>query len=93
MLVEPHYVISPQAILLARYETIRMSQQSTPGTASNLGNVTTYTVGARYNPFMTPRAGFAYHGEYNWFHQDGTGTAPATKLTSSELLFGIDFDF
>jgi hypothetical protein len=93
VLVEPHYVISPQAILLARYETIRMSQQSTPGTASNLGNVTTYTVGARYNPFMTPRAGFAYHGEYNWFHQDGTGTAPATNLTSSELLFGIDFDF
>lgn len=93
VLAEPHYVISPQAILLARYETIRMSQQSTPGTASNLGNITTYTLGARYNPFMTPRAGFAYHAEYNWFHQDGTGTAPATNLTSSELLVGIDFDF
>ena len=93
VLVEPHYVISPQAIVLARYETMRMSQQSTPGTASNLGNITTYTLGARYNPFMTPRAGFAYHAEYNWFHQDGTGAAPATNLTSSELLFGIDFDF
>jgi len=22
-------------------------------------------------PFMTSRAGFAYHGEYNWFHWDG----------------------
>jgi len=80
-------------ILLARYETIRMSQQSTPGAASSLGNISTYTFGYRYNPFMTSRAGFAYHGEYNWFHQDGTSPVTATNLTSSELLFGIDFDF
>ena len=93
MLFEPHYVVSPQMILIGRYETIRMSQQSTPGTPSNLGNVSTYTVGYRYNPFMTSRAGFAYHGEYNWFHQDGTSPVTGTNLTSSELLFGIDFDF
>lgn len=93
VLVEPHYVVNPQWIILSRYETIRMSQQSTPGTASDLGNITTYTVGTRINPFMNNRAGFAYHAEYNWFHQDGTGTAPATNLTTSELLFGIDFDF
>ncbi len=85
-------------ILIGRYETIRMSQQSngsgtiTPA-ASNLGNITSYTLGSRYNPFMTSRAGFAYHGEYNWFHQDGTSPVSATNLTSSELLFGIDFDF
>jgi hypothetical protein len=100
VLVEPHYVYSPQMIFLARYETIRMSQQANgsgyagPGgpAPSNLGNVTSYTLGYRYNPFMTSRAGMAYHGEYNWFHQDGT--APdGTNLTSSELLFGIDFDF
>ena len=93
VLLEPHYVISPQMILLGRYETIRMSQQSTPTNASNLGNTTTYTVGYRYNPFMTSRAGFAYHGEYNWFHQDGTSPVTGTNLTSSELLLGIDFDF
>ncbi|MGB9235900.1 MAG: hypothetical protein WCC04_15940 [Terriglobales bacterium] len=93
VLVEPHYVISPQAILLARYETIRMSQQSTPGTASNLGNISTYTLGARFNPFMTPRAGFAYHAEYNWLHQDGTGVIAGTNINTSELLAGIDFDF
>ncbi len=93
VLVEPHFVVSPQMILLGRYETIRMSQQSTPGTPSSLGNITTYTLGYRYNPFMTSRAGFAYHGEYNWFHQDGTSPVTATNLTSSELLFGIDFDF
>ncbi|MFZ1918674.1 MAG: hypothetical protein WAU58_13950 [Terriglobales bacterium] len=93
VLVEPHYVVSPQAIILARYETIRMSQQSTPGTASNLGNISTYTVGARFNPFMTPRAGFAYHAEYNWLHQDGTGVVPGTNINTSELLAGFDFDF
>jgi hypothetical protein len=93
VLIEPHYVFSPQMILIGRYETIRMSQQSTPGTASNLGNISTYTIGYRYNPFMTSRAGFAYHGEYNWWHQDGTSPVTGTNLTSSELLFGIDFDF
>jgi hypothetical protein len=93
VLVEPHYVISPQMILVGRYETIRMSQQSTPGTPSNFGNISTYTAGFRYNPFMTSRAGMAYHGEYNWWHQDGTSPVSATSLTSSELLFGIDFDF
>jgi hypothetical protein len=93
VLVEPHYVISPQAIILARWETIRMSQQSTPGTASNLGNISTYTIGARYNPFMTPRAGLAYHAEYNWLHQDGTGVITGTNINTGELLAGIDFDF
>jgi hypothetical protein len=93
VLLEPHFVVSPQMILLGRYETIRMSQQSTPGTPSNQGNISTYTVGYRYNPFMTSRAGFAYHGEYNWFHSDGTSPVTNTNLTSSELLFGIDFDF
>jgi hypothetical protein len=93
VLFEPHFVVSPQMILIGRYETIRMSQQSTPSNPSNLGNITTYTLGYRYNPFMTSRAGFAYHGEYNWFHQDGTSPISATNITSSELLFGIDFDF
>jgi hypothetical protein len=93
VLVEPHYVVNPQWILLTRYETIRMSQQSTPGTPSDLGNVTTYTLGTRINPFMNNRAGFAYHAEYNWFHQDGTSPVTGSNLTSSELLFGFDFDF
>jgi hypothetical protein len=93
VLIEPHYVVSPQMILIGRYETIRMSQQSTPGTPSDYGNVSTYTLGYRYNPFMTSRAGFAYHGEYNWFHWVGAAPDGTSNLTSSELLFGIDFDF
>jgi hypothetical protein len=96
VLVEPHYVYSPQLIFIGRYETIRMSQQASPLNASNFGNITTYTVGARFNPFMTSRAGWAYHAEYNWFHRDGVGPTigiPSANLNVSELLFGFDFDF
>jgi hypothetical protein len=93
VLVEPHYVYSPQLIFLARYETIRMSQQSTPGTRSDLGNIDTYTVGYRYNPFMTSRAGFAWHNEFNLFHQVGTAPLSGTNINTSEVLTGFDFDF
>jgi hypothetical protein len=96
ILFEPHYVYSPQLIFLGRYETIRMSRQATPGNASNLGNISTYTLGFRYNPFMTSRAGFAWHNEYNWLHQDGTGPLiglNTSNVNTSELLTGFDFDF
>jgi hypothetical protein len=95
---EAHYVYSPQLIFIGRYELERMSQQSTVGLASNLGNITNYTIGYRYNPFMTSRAGFAWHNEFDLFHQNGTGptspiTGGATNLTISELLIGFHFDF
>lgn len=93
VLIEPHYVYSPQLIFLARYETIKMSQQSTPGTRSDFGNITTYTVGYRYNPFMTSRAGFAWHNEFNLFHQIGTSGLTNTNINTSEVLTGFDFDF
>jgi hypothetical protein len=92
VLFEPHYIYSPQLVFIGRFETIRMSRQATPTNPSNLGNISTYTVGYRYNPFMTSRAGFAWHNEYNWLHQDGT--APnGTGINTSELMFGFDFDF
>ena len=54
-------------------------------------------VGFRYNPFMTSRAGFAWHNEYNWLHQDGTGPTLVpgayANLNTSEFLSGFDFDF
>jgi hypothetical protein len=97
VLVEPHYVYSPQLIFIGRYETIRMSQQangsqSAAPSAANFGNISTYTIGYRYNPFMTTRAGFAWHNEYNWLHQDGTSPT-GTNINTSELLLGFDFDF
>ncbi len=104
VLFEPHYVYSPQLIFIGRFETIRMSQQANgpgyagPGgqSASNFGNISTYTIGYRYNPFMTSRAGFAWHNEYNWLHQDGTGPVigiPSANINTGELLIGFDFDF
>jgi hypothetical protein len=89
---EAHYVYSPQLIFIGRFELERMSQQATEGTASNLGNITSYTVGYRYNPFMTSRAGFAWHNEYNFMHQDLTSFY-GNNVNSSELLIGFDFDF
>ena len=98
VLVEPHYIYSPQLIFIGRFEAIRMSQQANGAVTlpSNFGNITTYTVGYRWNPFMNNRAGFAWHNEYNWWHQEGTG--PTLGLTTaninvSELLLGFDFDF
>jgi hypothetical protein len=101
VLVEPHYVYSPQLIFIGRYETVRMSQQANGSASatpapSNLGNLTSYTVGFRYNPFMTSRAGFAWHNEYNWLHQDGTGPSiglNTQNISTSEFLTGFDFDF
>jgi hypothetical protein len=101
---EGHYIYSPQLIFIGRYEAERMSQQANGGIcggvacASNFGNISTYTIGFRYNPFMTSRAGLAWHNEYNWLHQDGTGpanlaTGAPTNLNTSEILLGLDFDF
>jgi hypothetical protein len=90
---EAHYVVNPQLIFIGRYELERMSQQANTTNASNLGNITTYTLGYRWNPFMNNRAGFAWHNEYNWLHQDGTGPVTGQNLDTSELLIGFDFDF
>jgi hypothetical protein len=94
---EARYVYSPQLIFKAVYEAERMQQQATPGTLSSLGNINNYSIGYRYNPFMTSRAGFAYFGEFNLFHQTGTGPVNAagntTNVNTSELMFGMDFDF
>jgi hypothetical protein len=106
---EGHYVYSPQLIFIGRYEFEKMSQQAngaacvacTGGlgggqSASNLGNISTYTIGFRYNPFMTSRAGLAWHNEYNWLHQDGTGPViglPYANINTGEVLMGLDFDF
>jgi hypothetical protein len=90
---EAHYVYSPQLIFIGRYEFENMSQQASTTNASNFGNIETFTIGYRFNPFMNNRAGFAWHNEYNWLHQDGTGPNPGENLNSSELLIGFDFDF
>jgi hypothetical protein len=92
-LFESHYVVSPQFILINRYELVRMSTQAFSSNPSNLGNLDTLTFGFRYNPFMNSRAGFAYHGEYAIIWDKGASPVTSSNLTTSSLLFGIDFDF
>jgi hypothetical protein len=93
---EARYLYSPQFIVMGVYEAERMSQQPTVGLPGNLGDINNYSIGFRYMPIMTSRAGFAWHNELNIFHQIGTG--PTVGLTTantntSEFLSGIDFDF
>jgi hypothetical protein len=98
-LFESHYNMNPQLIFINRYELVRMSQQAftgdglTPANPSNLGNTDVLTFGLRYYPFISSRAGFAYHGEYAIIWQKDASPVTFTNLTSSSLLFGIDFDF
>jgi len=91
--VETHYIWNPQFTIFQRSEWVRMSQQAIPGTPSNLGDIDNYVVGYRYNPFMTSRAGFAFHNEYSWLRQRGTSPVTGTDLTSNSLMLGFDFDF
>ena len=91
--VEPHYTLNPQFVIFGRGEWVRMSQQALPGSPSNLGDLDVYTMGYRWYPIMTSRAGFAFHNEYSWLRQRGTSPVTATDLTSNSLFFGFDFDF
>ncbi len=91
--VETHYIWNPQFLIFQRSEWIRMSQQAIPGTPSNLGDIDNYVFGYRYNPFMTSRAGFAFHNEYSWIRQRGTSPVSSTDLSTNSLMLGFDFDF
>jgi hypothetical protein len=92
-LFESHYMFNPQILLLNRYELVRMSQQAFTTNAGNLGNADVLTFGARYYPFISSRAGFAYHAEYAIIWQKGASPVTFTNLTTSSLLFGFDFAF
>jgi len=91
-LFESHYMFNPQIILINRYELDRMSQQAFSSNPGNLSNADVLTFGARYYPFISSRAGFAYHAEYSIIWQKGASPT-FNQLTTSSLLFGFDFDF
>jgi hypothetical protein len=68
----------------------------TPGVSvpsSSFGNEDVVTFGGRYYPFISSRAGFAFHGEYAFSHQTGTSPTTGQNLDFSSLLFGFDFAF
>ncbi len=104
-LFETHYNFNPQLILINRYELVRMSRQALPIVAgggfvpgvsvpsANFGNVDILTFGYRYYPFISSRAGFAFHNEFSIFRQRGVSPVNGLDVTSSSALVGFDFAF
>ncbi len=96
-LFETHYNFNPQMIFINRYELIRMSQQAISSNPGNTGNVDALTFGFRYYPFISSRAGFAFHNEYSIVRQRNILISPLTQapidLTSSSVMIGFDFAF
>ena len=102
--IETHYTVNPQFILVNRYEAIRMSRQAlpiTPGVfepvvsvhSANFGDVDALVFGYRYYPFMSSRAGFAFHNEYSIVRQRGVAPLSGKDLTNNSLFLGFDFIF
>ncbi len=92
-LVEPHYTVNPRLIFTGRYEAIRMSKQAIATNPSDLGNIDAGTIGFRFYPFMSSRAGFAFHNEYSIIRQRKAAPVTANDLTTSSVMIGFDFAF
>jgi hypothetical protein len=70
-----------------------MSRQVFATNPANFGNVDVATVGYRYYPFISSRAGFAFHNEYSILRQRGAAPVTGLDLTTSSILFGLDFAY
>ncbi|MBA3914168.1 MAG: hypothetical protein H0X25_10055 [Acidobacteriales bacterium] len=90
---ELHHTYNPQLLFISRYELIRMSRQANPARAADYGDQDIWTVGYRWYPFMSSRAGLAWLQEYS--RSSSTGTAPLTGKAQygDSYLMGFDFDF
>jgi hypothetical protein len=102
--IEGQYIISPQWVIIGRYELIRVSQEANTSIPGNVGNLDAFTIASRWNPFMFSRAGLALQQEYSWVRSKGITNqggafgsiptcSPGCYVSSSSLLFGVDFDF
>lgn len=92
-LIEPHYNLNPRFIAIGRYEAIRMSRQVFANNPANFGNIDVVTVGYRFYPFISSRAGFAFHNEYSILRQRGAAPVTGRDLTTSSFLIGFDFAY
>ncbi len=61
--------------------------------SSDFGNIDSLVFGYRYYPFISTRAGFAFHSEYAIVRQRRVAPVTGLDLTGSSLLFGFDFDY
>jgi hypothetical protein len=91
--VEAHYNPNPRWIVLGRYELSRMSRQANPTIRSDAGDLDSWTVGYRWYPIMSPRAGFAWTQEYSRTNSAGAAPLSGKDDTRSSFLMGFDFDF
>jgi hypothetical protein len=102
--IEAEYVISPQWVLLGRYEMVRMAQQANAANPGSQSNLDAYTFASRYNPFMFSRAGLALQAEWSYIRSNGVTnqggafgstcfTVAPCHISSNSLFLGADFDF
>jgi hypothetical protein len=91
--VEGHYNPTPRWIVIGRYELNRMSRQANPNIRSDAGNLDTWTIGYRWYPIMSPRAGFAWTQEYSRITNAGAAPLSGKDDVHNSLLLGFDFDF
>lgn len=91
--VEAHYTYNPQLIVIGKYETVQMSRQANPVTRKDLGDVKVWTVGYRWYPIMSSRAGLAWHQEYALARTVGTAPLTGRDDVTSSFVMGFDFDF
>lgn len=91
--VEGHYNPYPRLIVVGRYELVRMSRQANPAIPNNSGNLDTWTVGYRWYPIMSPRAGLAWVQEYSRLTNVGAAPLSGKDDVHSSYFMGFDFDF
>lgn len=91
--VEAHYNPNPRVIVLGKYELARMSRQASPVIPTSTGNLDTWTVGYRWYPIMSPRAGFAWTQEYSRINSPGAAPLSGKDDIRNSYLMGFDFDF
>jgi len=61
--------------------------------SANFGDIDALVFGYRYYPFMSSRAGFAFHNEYSVVRQRGVAPLSGKDLTNNSLFLGFDFIF
>jgi hypothetical protein len=89
---EAHYTVTPQFMLIGRYELVRMARQALASNPSDFGNLNVFTFGYRYYPFMHSRAGLAWHQEVATEQQRLTSVTGQDQRSTS-VFAGFDFAF
>lgn len=104
-LLEAHYFVNPQLMLMGRGDFVRMSKQGDPAIPKTQGNTDAFTIGYRYYPIMFSRAGLAWHTELSFGKaigvtpMNGIGNPvdppplPGTVIHTTSVLTALDFDF